>query len=56
MFGIGIQELVVGAILIGVVALFGKKLILKTVKDWFSLKKDLKAIKDQEEVKVTNNA
>ena len=55
MFGIGTQELIVGAVLIGAIALFGKGLIVKTYKDWFTLKKELKTIKDGEEVKVPTN-
>jgi hypothetical protein len=56
MFGIGTQELVIGAILIGVIALFGKKFIITSFKEWLGLKKELKSIKDAEELKVPNNA
>jgi len=52
-FGIGTQELVIGAILIGAIALFGRKTIVKGYKDLLGIQSDLKAVKEAHEGEIT---
>ena len=48
---IGIKEIGIGVLLLGIVAIWGKKAILKTAKDFFGIKKELKDISEGKEVK-----
>ena len=52
-FGIGMQELVIGAILIGVIAVFGRKMIVKGYKDLLGIQSDLKAVKKSHDEEIT---
>ncbi len=52
-FGIGAQELVIGAVLIGAIALFGRKMIVKGYKDILGIQTDLKAVKEAHEGNIT---
>jgi hypothetical protein len=52
-FGIGAQELVIGAVLIGAIALFGRKIIVKGYKDILGIQTDLKAVKEAHEGNIT---
>ena len=52
-FGIGTQELVIGAILIGAIALFGRKMIVKGYKDLLGIQTDLKAVKEAHNAEIT---
>ena len=52
-FGIGTQELVIGAILIGAIALFGRKMIVKGYKDLLGIQTDLKAVKEAHDGNIT---
>ena len=52
-FGIGTQELIIGAILIGAIALFGRKMIVKGYKDILGIQSDLKAVKEAHEGALT---
>ena len=50
----GINEIIWGLVIVGVVALFGKKTVLKLFKEWFSIKKDVDLIiKENKTVEVT---
>jgi len=52
-FGIGAQELVIGAVLIGAIALFGRKMIVKGYKDILGIQNDLKAVKEAHDGELT---
>ena len=52
-FGIGTQEIIVGAVLIGAIALFGRKIIVKGYKDILGIQNDLKAVKETHEQGIT---
>jgi len=49
---LGIKELAIGLCLIGLVAFFGRKTIIKLAKDFFSIKKDIKDISEGKNVEV----
>lgn len=44
---IGLTEIIVILLIIGLIALFGRKTIKKLAKDFFSVKKDIEAAKKE---------
>jgi hypothetical protein len=46
---LGIQELLIGLVLIAITIIFGKKAVLKGARDMFSLKKEIEIMKKEEE-------